>query len=141
MAIKRRGRGLSEINMGPFADIAFLLIIFFMLNTTFMKDGNIKLNPAASSDLEKLEQVQLSVSLDAEGVLRLQGNELTPKTLETAVENMLAGRDDRDVKLRVDRDLPTQSYLPVIKALSRAGATLQVTGVQVDLGSSPPGGQ
>jgi len=138
--IRRKRRPQPFVPLASMGDIAFLLIIFFMLSATIMKDANIKLNPAASSDLEKLEQAQVSVSLDVDGVLRLQGNEMTPKTLETTVENMLAGRDDRDVKLRIDRDLPTQSYLPVIEALSRAGATLQVTGVQVDLGNSPPGG-
>ena len=128
--IRRKRRPQLMIPLASMGDIAFLLIIFFMLNATFMKDGKIQLEPAASRDLEKLENAPIGVSVDAEGVSRLQGNEMTPGSLEVAVANLLAGRDDRVVKLRVDRSLPKRSYLPVIEALSRAGATLQVTGVQ-----------
>ncbi len=137
--IRRKHRPQPFIPLASMGDIAFLLIIFFMLNATFMKDANIQLEPARSGDLDKLKQATISVSIDADGVSRLQGNELTPKSLEFAVENMLTGRDDRVVKLSVDRDLPKETYLPVIEALSRAGATLQVTGLQLEPGSSPTG--
>ena len=137
--IRRTRRPMPYVPLASMGDIAFLLIIFFMLNATFLKDKNIPLNPAQSSDLEKVETAQISVSVDRDGIVRLQGNQITAKSLEIAVEHMLAGRDDRTVRLSVDRNLTKPSYLPVIEALSQAGATLQVTGVQFEQGSAPSG--
>ncbi len=134
--IRRKRRPPMMIPLASMGDIAFLLIIFFMLNATFMKDGRIQLEPAESRDLQEVETAPISVSIDVDGVSRLQGAEMTPGSLETAVANLLAGRDDRVVRLRVDRNLPKRVYLPVIEALSRAGATLQVTGVQLS-GDNP----
>lgn len=135
--IRRKRRFQLYVPLASMGDIAFLLIIFFMLCSSFVKDANVKLQPAASSDLEQLEFAPISVSIDVDGVLRLQGQEgLTPKMLEVAVENLLAGRDDRIVKLRVDRKLPKKAYMPVIEALSRAGATLQIVGIQINQVSS-----
>ena len=126
--IPRKRRPMPYLPLAAMGDIAFLLIIFFMLNANFMKDASIPLTPAKSSDLEKLEHAPITVSVDAEGVVRLQGSEVTCKSLETAVESMLADREERTVKLSVDRQQPKEIYLPVVEALSRAGATLLIAG-------------
>lgn len=129
--IRRRRRLPLFVPLATMGDIAFLLIIFFILCSSFVKDANIKVEPAASTELEELEFSSISVTIDTHGELRLQGKSgLTPEMLETAVANLLEGKEDRTVKLRIDREQPKEVYMPIIEALSRAGATLQITGIK-----------
>jgi biopolymer transport protein ExbD len=129
---------MPYVPLAAMGDIAFLLIIFFMLNATFLKDASVTLQPPTSGDLEQLEDALIAVSVDAEGVVRLQGNQITTKSLETAVERMLADRDDRTVKLSVDRNQAKEVFLPVVEALSRAGATLLFAGEETRIAEEMP---
>jgi len=128
--IPRRKRMQALVPLASMGDIAFLLIIFFMLTATFMKDANISIEPPRSPDVDEVESLTISVTVDPSGVCRLQGVDIDPRTLKTAVEGMLANSKDRRVKVSIDRALPKQTYFPVIEALSRAGATPVLIGEQ-----------
>ena len=126
--IRRRRRMKPIIPLASMADIAFLLIIFFMLAGTIEEKENMQLDLAQSEDVEKLEKVKISVTLDADGVLRLQGNEATAGGLDMLLEEMLEGSEDRKVKVKIDKGLPKDIYMPVFEALGRAGVTLELLG-------------
>ena len=88
MKFGRRTGTESEIPTSSMADIAFLLIIFFMLTASFMREKNVSLDLAQSADIDKLKQAHVTVSVDTEGVIRLQGVQLTVEELPSAVEAM-----------------------------------------------------
>ena len=74
--IKRRKKSLPIIPTASMGDIAFLLIIFFMLASNFMKSANVKAEEPASPDVEQQEPALVSVIYDQEGKLWLQGVEI-----------------------------------------------------------------
>src|SRR5690606_5142467 len=61
MNLRPRGREQVDINMAPFIDVVFLLLIFFMVSTTFLKEGSLELSlpeaspPPAEARVEALE--------------------------------------------------------------------------------------
>ena len=117
--IRRKRRLQPLIPLASMGDIAFLLIIFFILTSSFIEGDNARLTPARSPDIDEVRRpAAVSVSVDTRGVVRLQGVEMPVVQLEASVEALLGERKDRRVKVSIDKDLTKQDFLPVIEALS-----------------------
>ena len=83
MMIKRKRRKMAiMVPIASMGDIAFLLIIFFILASNFAKEAHIDFDPAKSPDIEKMERSQVSVTVDKDGQVWLQGEECPVDLLE-----------------------------------------------------------
>jgi len=111
-----------------FADIAFLLNIFFMVTSNFIKEGHIKLTQPHSPEIQAMKESQISVALDRNGELWLQGKLCPVGVLEAAVKALIAELGQKTVMLKIDKDTRQEKYGPVFLALSRAGAELALIG-------------
>jgi biopolymer transport protein ExbD len=109
-------------------DIAFLLIIFFLLTTNFAKEKHIQLKDPVSRDIQVMKEPMVFVAVDQNGAVHLQGRPCSVDTLEDQVRSMVARHQDKVVKLRVDRGVRQDQYGPVFLALSRAGVQIALTG-------------
>ncbi len=78
MKFKRRPRQDTDVNMMPLIDIVFLLLIFFMVSTTFTKESRIGLNlPQAKQSAEAtIEAKTIEVIIDAQGVFYIEKQRL-----------------------------------------------------------------
>jgi biopolymer transport protein ExbD len=128
--IRRRKRVTAVIPVAAMSDIAFLLIIFFMVTSNFIKEAHVKVNPPASADVQGLKESQVSVAVDVKGAVYLQGRPCPVQMLGSAVSALLAERKDKVVTLKVDRDLKKEGYGPVLMALSDAGAEIALVGTR-----------
>ncbi len=128
MSIRRRKRLKPTVPTTSFGDIAFLLIIFFVVTSTFIKEGHIELTQPRSPDIDAMKETQISVTLDRNGDLWLQGSPCQPEVLEEAVKTLIAQHGEKTVMLKIDKDIRQDKYGPVFLALSRAGAELALVG-------------
>ena len=129
MNLKRKEQINTEIDVGSFSDIAFLLIIFFILTTTFVKIAGNKIQiPSGSDEQSEVEQKQLSVTLTAESILYGENAKnvsidelraaLAKETFETKEE------DDRMVVLETDGAVLYERYFQVVMAINDSGGVL-----------------
>ena len=129
MMIKRNRRKMPmAVSVASMGDIAFLLIIFFILASNFTKEVHIDFDPAKSPDIEKMERSQVSVTLDKDGQIWLQGEECPVDLLARGVEALLDAQDNKVVMLTVHRELPHDVYGEVFLKLSEAGAEIALVG-------------
>ena len=128
--IRRPRRAPIVVPIATIGDIAFLLIIFFMLTSNFIKNRAIPLEQAGSPDIQKVKQTQLTVSLDAEAVLRFDGEICPVNALESALNARLKDLPDKRVELKIDRSLTKAQFMPVFEALSASGAKIVQTGIE-----------
>lgn len=136
MPVRRRKKAKMMIPLASIGDIAFLLIVFFMLVSTFMRE-NQEFDPATGADLADVEATEISVVLDKDGQLWLQGVEAGVAELSAAVEVLVdRRRRETPVHLSVHRDLTWKDFGPVVEALSDAGARVIKTG-QLELDPQP----
>jgi biopolymer transport protein ExbD len=132
MTIRRRKKAKILLPLASMGDIAFLLIIFFMLVSTFMKQ-NAELDPAQSDSLQDIPPAEISVAVDKDGIVWLQGIEVSAAELSGAVEVLVGERRlDTKVQLSVHKDLKRKDYMPVIEALSETGVPVEHTGQPSD---------
>jgi biopolymer transport protein ExbD len=128
---KRRPVPVPVASMG---DIAFLLIIFFMLCSEVSKEkNNLQVTLPQSIHVEKPEaSIAARVSIDANGEIYFEGESVAgAKDVEWGVRAMLANAvtdDQRHVQFKCDAALPKETFEPVLQAIAEAGGIIEAVG-------------
>lgn len=122
--IKIRPRSRVEFNMSTQADLVFLLLIFFMITSTFVSPNAIKLLlPQSSSKTMAKQNFEVYIDENQEYAIK-EGNDLMAvdeSLLESAVVEHLATLDeDATVVIRADKSVPIQNVVYVIDAVNKA---------------------
>ncbi len=126
---RRRTRPRIMVPIASMGDIAFLLIIFFILAST-MKEKNVTSEPPVSPDIARLPSPlpPVSVMVDEEGIVFVDGDEMSVGIVESTVRGLLEGRKEREVMVRIDKKLKQKDYGPVLLALSKTDANMSLVG-------------
>jgi len=114
-----------ELNLTPLIDVVFLLLIFFMVSTTFQKESEISLQlPRASDSAVPDVADTVEVVINAAGTFYLNDRELVQDdvvTLQNALYEMSGGDRDMPLTIRADAQTPHQSVVTVMDAAARLG--------------------
>ena len=128
MPVRRKKRMDLVLPTSSMGDIAFLLIIFFILASNFMKTANVEAEHPASEAVDSVEDAQVSVIVDTEGKFYVQGIEVSKGEIEGAVTQAVGDHRDKPVHLLVDKALTKEQYMPVMEALGAAGVKVVLVG-------------
>jgi biopolymer transport protein ExbD len=116
-----------EINLTPLIDVVFLLLIFFMVSTTFDRTSELEIElPEASAEPTEEEQELLEVTVDMQGRYYVNRKELLNTELETlkrAIEIAADGRHELPLVIRADANSPHQAVIKIMDAASQVGLT------------------
>jgi biopolymer transport protein ExbD len=128
---RKRKKNLIIVPIASMGDIAFLLIIFFMVASQISRQRH-QIKPPRSLDTYKLKDAQITVTIDAGGACFLQGEKLyNVDALESQVQLLLKGRttdEQRTVIFRCDKSVPNEAFEPAIDAIVKAGGLLGLVG-------------
>jgi biopolymer transport protein ExbD len=115
-------RSLAELNVTPMLDLAFTLLIIFMISTPLIEQS-IELNtPQSSVEAPPPEPGKIAaVSVDAKGRVYLDERAVDLPALEAALAARVVKDKDLAVGIRADRGLSYQAVVDVIDVLRRAG--------------------
>jgi biopolymer transport protein ExbD len=107
-------------------DIAFLLLIFFVILARAVDDSHLQWQPATTEEVEPTGAALASVVVDADEKLYLNGQSIATDALPGALEEILKGVEagKRKVLLKVDKEATANSFQPAIEAISMAGGDL-----------------
>ena len=121
---KDKRKGEPTIPVVAMSDIAFLLIIFFLVTTNFIKESHIKLKLPKAEATQKEEKIQVSVTVDQDGVVYLNGEET--QGLNGDLSILLGDREGehRRVFLKCHKELAYDEFMPVIENINKAGGIL-----------------
>jgi biopolymer transport protein ExbD len=124
--LRQRQKEDPTVDLTSLIDVVFLLLIFFMVTTTFEQQASLKVDlPEASASAAPVEQVErLELVIDAEGRMYLNDQKL----LDTRVPTLIAAftrevGDDRDIPLilRADRQTPHHFVVTVMDVAAQLG--------------------
>jgi biopolymer transport protein ExbD len=131
---KKQKRRAIPVPIASMGDIAFLLIIFFLVCSEVAKDNaNIQTTPPISEHVKKMKaSVAARVAIDTDGVIYFDGTQVdSAKDVEWGVRAILANTasdDQRHVQFKCDAALPKETFEPVMKAIVEAGGLLEAVG-------------
>ena len=107
-------------------DIAFLLLIFFVILAKAQDDSHLRWEPAADQELEQAKNYKASVVIDVKNKTYLNGRPIAKAQLEGALGELLGDAEPtkRTVLLKVHKDATVLQFEPVIEAVSKSGGEI-----------------
>ncbi len=100
-----------------------------MVCSNFVREKNVELKPPKSSDIAAIREAPISVSIDKDKIIYLQGKAVpNAEAVEWGVAALLGDKANREVLFKCDANLPAEAFEPVIEAISKAGGIVLAAG-------------
>jgi biopolymer transport protein ExbD len=112
---------LSEINITPLLDLAFVLLIIFMITTPLLENSMTLIIPSSATKNSAVTSSQVqTISIDRNEAIRLNNQAVDPDLLSAKLVELKRANPDVAIVIRPDRDLPVQKLIALMDALQRA---------------------
>ncbi|MCU7916186.1 MAG: biopolymer transporter ExbD [Candidatus Thiodiazotropha sp. (ex Gloverina cf. vestifex)] len=125
MNLRPHPRKSPEVDITPLIDVVFLLLIFFMVSTTFDREAQILVElPEATGEEAQHEQKELDITIDASGIFYINQQEVINTQIETlkrAIQKAVGDDKDLPVIINADARTPHQSVMTAMDAASQLG--------------------
>jgi biopolymer transport protein ExbD len=114
-----------KLNMTSLIDVVFLLLIFFMVTTTFDKQAKLKIElPEASEKIQNQVKEQIVISINQKGSIYLNNNELINsqyESISSGLKRLLKGEEKPPVVIRADANTAHKHVVTVMDVLADLG--------------------
>jgi biopolymer transport protein ExbD len=114
-----------DVNITPLIDVVFLLLIFFMVSTTFERESEIEVTlPEAAIDAPVEEEFVIEVTINAQGTYFVNGQRVIntqTTTLKQAMLKVAEGRQDPPIIVSADANTTHQAVVRVMDAARQLG--------------------
>jgi len=118
-----RTRIRTQLDVAPLVDVVFLLLIFFLLTSSYVAPRAIDLVLPSSSTADLSEDRPYIVSLARDGTIRFQDAQVTLERLKDRIGDELKSAGERSMILEADGKAPVQRIVRILDAIREAGAT------------------
>jgi biopolymer transport protein ExbD len=132
---RRQSREELNVNLTPLIDVVFLLLIFFMVSTTFTRETQLSVDlPEATGLIREEVDRQVEILIDEAGSYRVNGQALvdtTMRTLQAAVYKVSEGDTTLPLVISADAQTPHESVVRAMDAAGQMGfSRLSIASVQ-----------
>ena len=114
-----------DINLTPLIDVVFLLLIFFMVSTTFDRDSELSIElPAASAEARDQRPDAIEVAIDAQGRFYVNGRQLLntqSSTVRQALKSAAGDKQSPPIIISADAKTPHQAVVQIMDAARELG--------------------
>tara|TARA_Y100000588_G_scaffold16231_1_gene17134 strand:- start:2208 stop:2597 length:390 start_codon:yes stop_codon:yes gene_type:complete len=123
MDFSGRSKSKVELNVAPLIDIVFLLLVFFMLASTFIRPESINLAIRAPSSTGDHSEQHILIHIGANGGIRLNGLVLTMQDLKQELLSRTLPQDNQTITVQTQDDVSVQFLVKVMDEINDAGYT------------------
>lgn len=126
MKLSMRPKAEPEVNMTSLIDVVLLLLVFFMVSTSFVKQSqiSIRLPEADSSAIVEEAAEQLDIMITEQGTFLVNGRELInnrPETIRNALQKLSAGNTRMPLTISADGNTPHQYVVTAMDVAGKLG--------------------
>jgi biopolymer transport protein ExbD len=131
-AARRGRRNPAELNMAPLIDMVFILLIFFLVTTSFVKETGIDVNRPTAATAASKNTTTVLIAIDPQDRIFMDHHEIDVRAVRANVERALAENPDGAVVVVADKASSTGTAIMVMDGCRLAGAK------NVSLAARPP---
>lgn len=113
----------TNVDISPLIDMVFILLIFFMVSTTFVKDMKIDIERPGASSAERASSKALRINIDSTQNVYIDGKPVRSWMVQSHVRQLLDGAAAKSVLVVVDRRVPAEKLVEVVDQCRLAGAS------------------
>ena len=127
MRLSQKQRQDPDISLTPLIDVVFLLLIFFMVSTSFNRESEISINlPESTAETVESEQTTVDLTIDTQGRFYINSKQVINTRINTLIKALkLVIKDPQDVGLIISADgqTPHQAVVTAMDAARQLGIT------------------
>lgn len=122
--MRRRDRSdaTASVDVSPLIDMVFILLIFFMVTTTFVKDMKLDIERPSASSAERASSKALRVNIDSSSNVYVDGHPVRPWMVQSRVRELLESAATKQILVITDRRVPAERLVEVVDQCRLAGA-------------------
>jgi len=123
MRRKHRGNDEAEINITPMLDIVFIMLIFFIVTTSFVKEKGLEVSRPSNSPPKEIKKNKgpILVKIDANGNITMKGRMLEDKAVQANLEREKAEKPDSPLIIAAHPDADTDALVTILDAAEAVG--------------------
>lgn len=132
MQLRTRRKRKVLINITPLIDVLFLLLIFFMVSSTFLEQPGIKLELPYAQSAVVVDQKDYILFVDKESKMFLNDKEVRLEDLESKIKEALPEMKDKALVLKADQDVSHGIVVKVMDIAKRSGIRKLIIGTKLE---------
>jgi biopolymer transport protein ExbD len=123
MRRKSRANDEAEINITPMLDIVFIMLIFFIVTTSFVKEKGLEVSRPSNTPPKEIKKNKgpILVKIDANGNITMKGRLLERKAVEANLEREKAEKPDSPLIIAAHPDAETNALVTILDAAEAVG--------------------
>ena len=111
----------QEINITPMLDVVFIMLIFFIVTASFVKEAGIDVNKLEGQTAQAKEKANILIAIDADGAIWIDRRQVDPRAVRANIERLHAENPQGTVVIQADDDARTGVLVQVMDAARQAG--------------------
>ena len=122
--VHKRGNATAstEVSIAPLIDMVFILLIFFLVTTTFVKDTGIQVERPAAAAVTLLQSDAMRVSITASGAIYIEGEPVQPPLLRERIHSFVTRHSNSSIIIIPDERSASGRLVEVMDIAKLAGA-------------------
>jgi biopolymer transport protein ExbD len=128
MSLRARARSQTTetIDISPLIDMVFILLIFFMVSTTFVKDMDLDINRPNAESADRASPDAVRLYIDGQGDTYLDGDPVRTWMIQNRLRDLMQASGSESVLLVTDENVPARRLVEVVDQARLAGADVGV---------------
>ena len=111
----------EEINMTPMLDVVFILLIFFIVTASFVKEAGIEVNRPEAATAVKKERANILVAISDKGEIWINKRRVDVRAVQANIERLKAENPQSTVVIQADKKATTDVLIKVMDSARAAG--------------------
>jgi len=111
----------TEVNVTPMLDVVFIMLIFFIVTASFVKEAGIDVNRPNAATAERKERGNNLAATTENGQIWINKRQVDPRAVRANIERMHAENPQGSVVIQADKDSKTDTLIQVMDAARQAG--------------------
>ena len=132
---RRRSSGMeeeAEVDLTPMLDVVFIMLIFFIVTASFVKEAGIDVNRPDAQTAEKKQQGNILVAISDSGQLWIDGRQIDPRALRANIERLHAENPQGAVVVQADKNSKNGLLVVVMDAARQVGVDVSIAANETD---------
>ncbi|HUG99499.1 MAG TPA: biopolymer transporter ExbD [Gammaproteobacteria bacterium] len=111
----------SEINITPMLDVVFIMLIFFIVTASFVKEAGIDVNRPDAETAVRQERANILIAISENNEIWIDQRMVDPRALRANIERLHAENPEGSVVIQADKKAVTETLVTVMDAARQAG--------------------
>jgi len=122
MRFKQKSQNVDNIDVSPLIDMVFILLIFFMVTTTFVKDMKLDLNRPSAASASLSDAKVIRVYIDNAGEIYIDNQAVKLWAVQSKLRDLLRTSAEKSVLIVTDTDIAVSNLIDVVDECRMSGA-------------------